>query len=659
MKLDTLTIHNFQCFGPEGVTVSLADAVTTLIGANGAGKTASFKAISRMFGLGGKNRSVVKTDFHLPSSDIELSSGAELQIETIFSFPELTEKSAGASVAEFFKQMSASEPGVDLKIRIMLKATWIDDGTPDGVIDTAIRWIPTLDKGFDWEKCKPVTASQRNTIQVVYVPANRGSVSQVKALLRGRLWRAAKWSDGLKTSAAANAESIQTEFNAEAPVTYIQERLDKRWAQVNAAGTQTKPILKLTEDKFEAIIRNTEIKFTPDSAGAERDLDRLSDGQKSLFQIALTAATLEIEQEALALDDEESPFDATHLRHVPLTILLIEEPENSLAAFYLSRIMDLCRDIGGMTAAQVMLSSHSASILSRIDPADLRHFRLDSANGSSSVRSLTLPDKKSEAGKYVRQAVRAYPELYFAKLVVLGEGDSERFLIPKLAEARGLHLDQSFCAIVPLGGRHVHHFWTLLQDLHIPHLTLLDLDYGRQHGGSKAIKTIVNLLDGFGVSFDKCEHIKDGTISLADIDDLEDKDIQLAAADEGEEYIGEYWLETLRELGVFFSEPLDIDFTMLVNYKTAYAHANSGGYGPSEKAPSIQKAKKTTLKKKGKLTNYDASWDKYFQWYPYLFLSKSKPVTHLSAINRLTDKKLQNAPYELDLLLDKIEAKLG
>ena len=660
MKLDLITLQNFQCFGPHNQTLTLANDVTTLIGANGAGKTAAFQAISRMFGLGSKNRTVVKTDFHLPSADAELADGSELRVEAVFSFPELTENVGSPAVAEFFKQMSASEPGDDLKIRIVMTATWVDDGTPDGVIDTAMRWVYTLDDPYDWDKCKPVSASQRNAIQVVYVPANRGSVSQVKALLRGRLWRAAKWSDTLKTSAASQAADLQTTFTAEAPICYIQERLDRRWEQVDAAGTQTKPVLKLTEDKFEAIIRNTDVKFTPEGDGAERDLERLSDGQKSLFQIALTAATLEIEHEALALSDDASPFDAAHLRNVPLTLLLIEEPENSLAAFYLSRIMDLCRDIGAMEAAQVMLSSHSASILSRTKPEDLRHFRLNTETGESHLRSLTLPASKSEEGKYVRQAVRAYPELYFAKLVVLGEGDSEQIVLPKLAEARGLHLDQAFCPIVPLGGRHVQHFWTLLRDLGIPHLTLLDLDYGRQHGGAKAIKAIVQKLDGFGVSFDACEHIKDGRISLADVDDLEDTDIDPNATDTETEYLADYWLETLRELSVFFSEPLDIDFSMLLEFQAAYAHPNPGGTGPSKKAESIEKAKKTSLKKKGFPTHYDESWDKYFQWYPYLFLSKSKPAAHLSALNRLKKKELKtSAPYELDLLLDAIENELG
>ena len=115
---------------------------------------------------------------------------------------------------------------------------------------------------------------------------------------------------------------------------------------------------------------------------------------------------------------------------MPLTLLLIEEPEISLSPFFLSRIMDLCEDIAGMDTAQVMLSSHSASILSRVGPETLRYCRLDAKTGCSMIRALTLPPTIEEAGKYVRHAVQAYPEFYFAKLVVLDEGDSEQIVLP-------------------------------------------------------------------------------------------------------------------------------------------------------------------------------------------------------------------------------------
>lgn len=52
----------------------------------------------------------------------------------------------------------------------------------------------------------------------------------------------------------------------------------------------------------------------------------------------------------------------------------------------------------------------------------------------------------------MRLAIRAYPELYFARSVILGEGDSERLVIPRAAEVMGVQLDPSFVPIVPLGG---------------------------------------------------------------------------------------------------------------------------------------------------------------------------------------------------------------
>ena len=50
--------------------------------------------------------------------------------------------------------------------------------------------------------------------------------------------------------------------------------------------------------------------------------------------------------------------------------------------------------------------------------------------------------------------MRAYPELYFAKVVVLGEGASEEVILPAISEAMGVPIDKSFVAMVPLGGRH-------------------------------------------------------------------------------------------------------------------------------------------------------------------------------------------------------------
>lgn len=664
MKLEVLRLSNFRCFGPDPISISIADDVTTMVGTNGAGKSAALVALTRLFGISRSQRTVLKSDFHLGANDNALDDGSVLQIEAVFAFPELEndEQDEAGAVAEFWKQMGATENGETLKARIRLQATWVDDGTPDGSVEEDVRWITRMDENFDWEDCRNVPPAERSAVQMIYVPAARNAGEQVKSLLRGRLWRAARWSNELADTISGNMDAIQTQFTAEAPVGFIRERLQRRWSQVHSAGTDTEPVMRLVEDRFEALVRQAEIRFRPDEAGLERDLDRLSDGQKSLFQIALTAATLEVEQDAAALSPEDCPFDQSKLRRVPLTLLAIEEPENSLSPFSLSRIMTLAQEIGDMKTAQVLLASHSASILSRIEPEGIRYFRQDEATQISTVRCLTLPSKAVEANAYVRLAVRAYPELYFARFVVLAEGDSEQIVLPKVAEARGITLDRSFVPIVPLGGRHVAHFWRLLTDLDIPYATLLDLDLGRQHGGANAIRSIVTNLEAIGIDISDSQAATDGDIDPDGLADLTNEDFDVDFDDDDEEKTGEAWIIALREYGVFFSEPIDLDFSMLIQFRGVYKQPRPGGHGPSTSADTIPKRKKTTLKKDGNPALYPPDYDNDFCWYPYLFLQKSKPETHLVALARIEDDATvdleADAPPELVDLISHISDRL-
>jgi putative ATP-dependent endonuclease of OLD family len=49
VKLESITLKNFRCFGGEPTTFKLSD-LTDLIGANGAGRSAVLQALCRMFG---------------------------------------------------------------------------------------------------------------------------------------------------------------------------------------------------------------------------------------------------------------------------------------------------------------------------------------------------------------------------------------------------------------------------------------------------------------------------------------------------------------------------------------------------------------------------------------------------------------------------------
>src|SRR5262249_32145547 len=155
----------------------------------------------------------------------------------------------------------------------------------------------------------------------------------------------------------------------------------------------------------------------------------------------------------------------------------------------------------------------------------------------------------------------------------------------------GVPLDPSFVPIVPLAGRYVDHFWTLLNDLRIPHATLVDLDLGRAHGGKKIVKGMIRKLQDAGKNF--AENMYIGLIlDLNDLNDLDDDQL----LDDKEAF---NWIKALREEGVYLSFPLDVDFSMLKAFPEAYQRPNPGGRGPRQDEDAIREKKVVTLKTGG------------------------------------------------------------
>ena len=171
----------------------------------------------------------------------------------------------------------------------------------------------------------------------------------------------------------------------------------------------------------------------------------------------------------------------------------------------------------------------------------------------------------------------AYPEIYFGKFVILAEGPSEEVVLPRIASALGLPIDKSFVCVVPLGGRHVNHFWRLLTDLEIPYATLLDLDAGRQTGGWARIKYVCEQLLQIGVDQSELlefEHNGQSyALSKENLEDLHKKPFT------GFSDIVS-WAGHLEKFDVFFSRPLDFDLHMLGRFPNAYKNIEPGG-GPA------------------------------------------------------------------------------
>jgi putative ATP-dependent endonuclease of OLD family len=258
--------------------------------------------------------------------------------------------------------MAADEAG-RLKCRLRMEATWTDDGSLDGAIEQKY-WAVRAFGAFAEADCSELKGADRARIQMIYVPASRDAASQVTAFLRGRLWRAINWSQGVRETFAEAGATLNGAFTGEAAVDVVVGAVSRRWQEVHTAGTDTTPVFRPFDLRFQEFIRKVEVVFRPDEAGGERAIDDLSDGQRSLFHLAITAATLDVEAQ-VAANPAAAGFRPDGVPLPALTLIAVEEPENNLAPFYLSRIVRQIEDLTRGQRAQAVVSSHSASILSR------------------------------------------------------------------------------------------------------------------------------------------------------------------------------------------------------------------------------------------------------------------------------------------------------
>lgn len=102
---------------------------------------------------------------------------------------------------------------------------------------------------------------------------------------------------------------------------------------------------------------------------------------------------------------------------------------------------------------------------------------------------------------------------------------------------------------------------------------------------------------------------------------------------------------------VYFSYPMDLDFTMLLSFPEAY--------GVEEDEPDESTIKAVLGKSHYDATQYSENELKLFNTYHQRFKLGSKPAAHIDALAQLTDEELlAKMPASLNRLADAVIAKL-
>lgn len=659
MKITQMEIKGIKSFDNVGQTINI-NSFTSLIGGNGTGKTAVLLALTRMFGVKSSDRIVQVDDFYVPPGDeIDTQDERELSVRVKFEFADLQD-GEDDSVADFFKHLVSNEADQIPYCIAKLKAKWTKTNLAEGDIDSDLVWeIGKYEKN--------ITAYERSKIHVHYVPAYRDPAQQLKqtaGTIMHRLINAVEWSEQMSSTVDEVAESIGNQFQEEIGVQTITSSLSRNWKTLFSGGYFEQLKIQPVMNGIEDVLKHIDTVFMPTPVTQPLPTERLSDGMKSLFYLSLVKSAFDIEDEIINSGENELSISVEALDPPNLTIILIEEPENHLSPQYLGRIVKLCEDISENDRAQVVLTTHAPSLLNRVEPENIRYFRLHD-NKNTVVKPILLPSEDEDDGDnvdtftYVKEAVKAYPEIYFAKVVILGEGDSEEIVIPKIAQVNGIELDTSLITFAPLGGRYVNHFWKLLDELSIPHVTLLDYDHRRGGGGWGRIKYALKQLVSVGKDKNKLLIIKTGVLSDKELEKMhtwgEDKDNEIA------------WMNRLKEYNVYFSYPYDLDWLMLnefyEDYKT-FVPKKGGPKLPKDDDPEyndkVRAAIASVLKKEVsdiEIDDFD-DHDKYF-WYRYLFLGRGKPLSHNYVLSKLEDGKLRdNSPEILDELIETVRGLL-
>tara|TARA_R110002050_G_scaffold299018_2_gene463567 strand:- start:1845 stop:3824 length:1980 start_codon:yes stop_codon:yes gene_type:complete len=659
MYISKITIKGFRAFDSDGISINLINKLNAFIGLNSTGKTAALEALTKVFGITKAERDIIKQDFHVShDEDIDSIDEKSLSVEVKMNFND----SEKESIPHFFTHMLVDDEGAEPYIRIRLESIWYkSDYSEEGEVETSILFITVPEGETEDDDTKRIFPKHlKGLIQVLYIPAIRKPSDQIRYVSGSILYRVLRllnFDDKFKIDFNVKIEEINDLFKGLDEFNEIQSSLTSFWTKFHKDERYKQTNLGFGHSDLDSILKKLEVSFSPTETKRAFQINDLGEGYRSLFYLTLVCALLEVE-EKITVEDEDKVKPL-------LTILAVEEPENHIAPQLLGRVVSILTNISKQVKTQVFLSSHTPAIIKRIDPESIFHFRIDKQY-KSEVNAILLPDKADEAYKFVKEAVKNYPEIYFAKLAVIGEGDSEEVLFNRLMETNKVDFDDNIITFVPLGHRFVNHIWKLLNILNIPYITLLDLDAERNGGGWGRIKYILQQLINVGYKQEELLKLNDDTVmSYERLSKMHKWSFDKNKLDT---ILG--WVNYLEKFNVYYSQPLDLDFLMLEHYTEKYKKAIPKGGGPQipdkedeqvKFKSKLEGAIHATLKsEEAEALTYTEEQKELMIWYNYHFLGRGKPTTHITALSLMTDKELlENMPPVFEKMFKKIKELLS
>jgi len=463
MYLSKITIHNFRCFG-EGdnlFELPLRQGLTALVGENEAGKTAVIDALRFVFGTTDQER------YWVQDSDFRKDADSFLEIKIVCKFEELSAREKRAFV-EYLTYGEKAEDEPTLCINWTLKDTGETfNGRP--------YRRPEVRCGKDGNG-PTIAPEARDLLRVTYLRPLRDADQALSAGRRSRLAQILRHSDKIrKGEDKCDDEKLLKEqkLSMLGISNLVNDLLEK---QPGVTGTRDQiddnlEELSLHGDTLKSKIKVGGAPSRPDARVREllQKLDLRLDGEGNVGLGSNNLLFMACELLLLSQENEGN------------NMLLIEEPEVHLHAQRQLRVMKFMQEQAKKKGMQIIVTTHSPNLASAIE--------LDNIVMIRKGRAFSMAEGRTKLAKSDYRFLQRFLDvtkanLFFAKGIMIVEGDAENILLPTLAKILDRDFTERGVSIVNVGGLGLHRYARIFQrndtnnheQLDIPVACITDMD---------------------------------------------------------------------------------------------------------------------------------------------------------------------------------------
>ena len=419
MYLSILRLWNFRKYfagadNKPGLEIHFREGVNVLIGENDSGKTAIVDAIRYV--LRTQSGEFIQFDDKDFYQDPAGNRKDEFKIECVFDG--INEQDAGL----FWEWLSWSED----KTKYLLKV-WLYVKRKDNVI------MPTFSAGIEGQTDR-MDSEARELLKVVYFKPLRDALTDMTHGYKSRLAQILGAHELFKTE--KDTQGNFTKHQLETDYEHLKSKIENYFKVGGKGQSITDEINNFLKDHFllKGDPRKAEVKLT----GGElteilRLLDLIMEGNKSGLG---TLNLLCIAAEMLLFNNQKKG----------LKLALVEELEAHLHPQYQLRLIEYISS--QEKNEQFILSTHSITLASKIKLANMIVLKGNDAFPMSSEYTKMKPADYNFLERFL-DATKA--NLFFARGLIMVEGDAENLLIPAIAQLIGKNLYQYGVSVVNVG----------------------------------------------------------------------------------------------------------------------------------------------------------------------------------------------------------------